>query len=130
MKLSNRPPEFTPITTRVIIGLIDLYLREIRLTDALSKLGIDLNVDAPNDYDGLDMIRDLMRIPYEWTERRKGRREQYVSDWILDALGDHTGTGEQFFQYLMKENTVWMPDNITPSNSDIKWELDTEVPTA
>ncbi len=130
MKLSKQPPEFTPITTRVIIGLIDLYLLEIRLRDALRTLGIDLNVDTPNNYDALDMIRDLMRIPYEWTERRKGRRVQCVSDWILDALGDHTGTGEQFFQYLMKDNTVWMPDNITPSNSDIKWELDAGEPTA
>lgn len=129
MKLSKKPPEFNPITTRVIIGLIDLYLREIRLSDALSKLGIELNIDDPNDYDCLDMIRDIMRIPYEWTERCKGRREQYVSDWMLDALSDHTGTGEQFFQYLMKENTAWMPGNITPSHSDIKWVLDTEVPT-
>lgn len=118
MKLSKQPPTFTHIQKRVVLGLLAMYRQKIQLEAALSDFHIEIGAHYPQ-YDEIQMILDILRIPYNWTARKHGKPVSYCSDWIVEKIIDHPGTPEQIYNEILAENEVWMPNDISPSDKQI-----------
>jgi hypothetical protein len=115
MKLSKKPPKFTAIQKRVVIGLLAMYRRKLQIEDALSDLKVEI-IGLEPVYAEIEMILDIMRIPYEWTERKAGKEEACCADWVIEKIIDHQGTPEEIYTEILAENDVWIPNDITPSD--------------
>jgi hypothetical protein len=91
-----------------------MYARKLHIENTLSDLQIEI-LGLETDYSELDMILDLMRIPYTWNVRKEGKNEEYCADWVIAKIIDHPGTPEEIYAEILAENDVWIPNDVTPS---------------
>ena len=107
-KLTVFQPKQTPMQRKVTLGLLAMAIQSNKMQNAMDDLNIQFNCELP--YSPINMAIDLLRIPDEWSETVKGKKEEFCSEWIYAALLEFQGTPEAFLEFLEAKNTVWIAD--------------------